>query len=338
MADSKLVSYERYVGNCSSRQGNRVTRIIPHHQAGNLSLGTLGNVMASRGASATYGIDSYGNIGQYVKESERPWTTSSWDADCCAVTIEVANDGGAPDWHVSDKAIESLINLCVDICKRNGIASLNYTGDRNGNMHMHKWYASTSCPGPYLSSKFPYIAAEVNKRLNGSTTTAPSNPATPSNDLSKYTDAQLADKVIAGEFGNGDARKAALGARYNAVQAIVNQKLNGSYSAPAPAKKSIEEIAKEVIAGKWGNGTDRMHNLEAAGYNYNEVQSTVNQLMGASNPAPTPKMSARQFALEVWQQGKHGTGAARKAAAESLGVDYAEAQRLINILASGGSI
>ena len=54
MADSKLVSYERYVGNCSSRQGHKVTRIIPHHQAGNLSLGTLGNVMASRGASATY--------------------------------------------------------------------------------------------------------------------------------------------------------------------------------------------------------------------------------------------------------------------------------------------
>lgn len=338
MADSKLVSYERYVGNCSSRQGYKVTRIIPHHQAGNLSLGTLGNVMASRGSSATYGIDSDGNIGQYVPESQRPWTTSSWDADCCAVTIEVANDGGAPDWHVSDKANEALINLCVDICKRNGITSLNYTGDRNGNMHMHKWYSNTSCPGPYLSSKFPYIAAEVNKRLNGSANAIPSNPVTPSNDLSKYTDAQLADKVIAGQFGNGDARKAALGSRYDAVQAIVNQKLSGSYSAPAPAKKSIEEIAKEVIAGAWGNGTDRMHRLEAAGYNYNEVQSKVNQLMGASNPAPTPKMTARQFALEVWQLGKHGTGDARKAAAESLGVDYAEAQRLINILASGGSI
>ena len=81
-----------------------------------------------------------------------------------------------------------------------------------------------------------------------------------------------------------------------------------------------------------------MRNLEAAGYNYNEVQSKVNQLMGASNPAPTPKMTARQFALEVWQQGKHGTGAARRAEAERLGVNYAEAQRLINILASGGSI
>ena len=56
---------------------------------------------------------------------------------------------------------------------------------------MHKWYAATACPGPYLGSKFPYIAAEVNKRINGSTTTAPSNPATPSNDLSKYTDQEF---------------------------------------------------------------------------------------------------------------------------------------------------
>ena len=338
MSNSNLAKYIHLVGNYNDRQGNGVSRIIIHHMAGNLSLEALGRVMESRESSATYGIDVNGNIGRFVDEAYRPWTSSSWEADKCAVTIEVANNSGAPDWTVSDASMNALIELCADICKRNGIPKLNYTGDKSGNLHMHKWYAATACPGPYLSSKFPYIAAEVNKRLNGSTTTAPSNPATPSNDLSKYTDAQLADKVIAGEFSNGDARKAALGSRYNVVQSIVNQKLNGSYSVPAPAKKSIDEIAKEVISGKWGNGTDRMYNLEAAGYNYNEVQSKVNQLMGASNPAPAPKMTARQFALEVWQQGKHGTGAARKAAAESLGVNYDEAQRLINILASGGSI
>ena len=83
-----------------------------------------------------------------------------------AVTIEVANDGGAPDWHVSDKALASLIDLCVDICKRNGIEKLNFTGDATGNLTMHKWFQATACPGPYLESKFPYIASEVNKRLS----------------------------------------------------------------------------------------------------------------------------------------------------------------------------
>ena len=96
------------------------------------------------------------------------------------------------------------------------------------------------------------------------TSTKPKNP------LDAYTDEQLADKVIAGEFGAGDARKNALGARYEAVQAIVNSRLN-------PLKKSNEEIANDVLAGKWGNGTDRKNRLTAAGYDYNAIQNIVNQ-------------------------------------------------------------
>lgn len=84
-----------------------------------------------------------------------------------AVTFEVANDGGAPDWHVSDASIEALINLCVDICQRNGIPAINYTGDASGNLTMHSFFAATACPGPYLKSKFPYIAEQINARLGG---------------------------------------------------------------------------------------------------------------------------------------------------------------------------
>ena len=42
--------------------------------------------------------------------------------------------------------------------------------------------------------------------------------------------------------------------------------------------KTVEKIAKEVIAGKWGNGAERKRRLEDAGYNYNEVQSMINKL------------------------------------------------------------
>lgn len=64
----------------------------------------------------------------YVEEKNRAWTSSSPSNDNQAITIEVANDGGAnTNWHISDKALAKLIDLCVDICKRNGIASLNYT-------------------------------------------------------------------------------------------------------------------------------------------------------------------------------------------------------------------
>ena len=67
---------------------------------------------------------------------------------------------------MSDYVLSRLIDLCVDICKRNGIKELNYTGDTSGNLTRHNMFASTECPGAYLESKFPYIAEEVNKRLN----------------------------------------------------------------------------------------------------------------------------------------------------------------------------
>ena len=110
-------------------------------------------------------------MGLYVEEHNRAWTSSNADNDHQAVTIEVANDRIGGDWHVSDKALSKLIELCVDVCKRNGIKQLNFTGDKNGNLTMHKWFAATDCPGAYLESKFPYIASEVNKKLTRTETT-----------------------------------------------------------------------------------------------------------------------------------------------------------------------
>ncbi|MBO7342961.1 MAG: N-acetylmuramoyl-L-alanine amidase [Alistipes sp.] len=167
MSRSKLIDYVKISPNSNNPRNHKIDKITIHHMAGNLSVESCGADFAktSRQASSNYGIGTDGRIGLYVEEENRAWTSSSPENDHRAVTIEVANDGGAPDWHVSDKALASLINLCVDICKRNGIACLNFTGDATGNLTMHKWFAATLCPGPYLESKFQYIAEEVNKRL-----------------------------------------------------------------------------------------------------------------------------------------------------------------------------
>lgn len=166
MSNSGLVDYTKISPNSSSRTA-KISKITLHHMAGNLSVEACGKVFETteRQASSNYGVGTDGRIGLYVEESCRAWTSSNRDNDNVAVTIEVANDGGSPDWHVSDKALESTIALCVDICQRNGIAKLNFTGDTSGNLTMHKWFANTQCPGKYLESKFPYIADEVNKRL-----------------------------------------------------------------------------------------------------------------------------------------------------------------------------
>ena len=167
MSNSKLVDYVKYSSNCTKPRNRKITKITPHHMAGNLSVEQCGAIFArpTRRASSNYGIGSDGRVGLYVDEANRSWCSSNSDNDNRAITIEVANDGGAPDWHVSDAALEKLIELCVDICQRNDIEKLNFTGDKNGNLTMHKYFAATACPGPYLESKFPYIEKEVNKRL-----------------------------------------------------------------------------------------------------------------------------------------------------------------------------
>lgn len=166
MSNSKLATYKRWSPNYSSRRGNKITHIVIHHMAGCLTVQQCGAVFASRArqASAHYGVRD-GQIGQYVDEKHRAWTTSNPYIDRKAVTIEVSNSKRGGRWPVSDKSLQTTIKLCADICKRNGIKKLRYTGGKDGNLHMHRWYASTACPGPYLAGKFKYIAQEVNKIL-----------------------------------------------------------------------------------------------------------------------------------------------------------------------------
>lgn len=165
--NSPLVDYTKISPNKNHPRNHKIDKITIHHTAGDVTIETLGNLFAQPGrqASSNYGIDSYGRVGLFVDESDRAWTSGNAENDHRAVTIEVSNDGGAPNWHVSDKALAKLIDLCVDICKRNGIERLNYTGDKNGNLTRHNMFQATACPGPYLQSKLPYIADEVNKRL-----------------------------------------------------------------------------------------------------------------------------------------------------------------------------
>jgi hypothetical protein len=167
MSNSSLVNYIKISPNSTNPRSKKISKITIHHMAGNLTVEQCGEVFEpkSRQASSNYGIGTDGRVGLYVEEHNRSWASSSPENDHMAVTIEVANDGGA-NWHVSDKALAKTIDLCTDICERNGIKELKFTGDKTGNLTMHKYFAATACPGPYLESKFPYIAEMVNKRLS----------------------------------------------------------------------------------------------------------------------------------------------------------------------------
>ena len=167
MSNSPLVNYSLLSPNCNKPRNNKIKKITIHHMAGNLTVEKCGQLFASssRKASSNYGIGTDGRIGMYVEECNRSWCSSSGANDHQAITIEVANDGGAPDWHVSDLALARLIELCVDICKRNDIPALIWTGDASGTLTCHYMFAATACPGPYLKSKMSYITEQVNMRL-----------------------------------------------------------------------------------------------------------------------------------------------------------------------------
>ena len=175
MKSSSLISYTKLSPNRTSPRNHKIDTITIHCVVGQCSVQTLGNTFASpaRQASANYGIGYDGKIGLYVDEGDRSWCSSNADNDNRAVTIEVASDTYHP-YAVTDKAYAALVDLCTDICKRNGIEKLVWSeskadrvNHRNGcNMTVHRDYANKSCPGEYLYSRHGEIAAEVNKRLN----------------------------------------------------------------------------------------------------------------------------------------------------------------------------
>ena len=220
MSNSPLVSYTKISPNSNNPRNKPITKITIHHMAGNLSIESCGNIFAkaSRKASSNYGIGSDGRIGMYVEEKNRSWCSSSAANDNQAITIEVANDGGAPNWHVSDKALASLIDLCTDICKRNGIVRLNFTGDASGNLTQHNYFAATACPGPYLKSKFHYIANEVNKRL-GQSSTIQNGTGLQATSLKSMSEADIVAKV--GPLFTADQKKTGVLASVSMAQFIL---------------------------------------------------------------------------------------------------------------------
>lgn len=174
MSNSSLVNITDYSPNHSGLRNEKITKIAIHHTAGVLTAQRIGSVFKSRNrqASCNYGVGSDGKIVLVVDECNRAWTTSSPWCDNRAVTIETSNSQYGGNWPVSDFVLNRLIDLVTDICKRNNIYPCTYTGGRDGVLQKHEWYAQTTCPGPYLGSKFSYIASEVNKRLKGGNYTA----------------------------------------------------------------------------------------------------------------------------------------------------------------------
>ena len=149
----------------SNARTSKVSKITIHHMAGNMGAKACANMHKNGSASANYYIGSDGTICSGVAETRRAWTSSNGTNDHQAITFEVANNSGAPDWTVSKAAYNSTIALCRDICSRYGITP-HFNGSASGSLTAHYMFASTACPGPYLKNKLK--SGQLEKDIKGS--------------------------------------------------------------------------------------------------------------------------------------------------------------------------
>lgn len=272
MSNSPLVNCTKISPNKTSPRNKPIDTITIHCVVGQCTAERIGEIFEpkSRQASSNYGIGYDGRIGMYVEEKDRSWCTSSGANDHRAITIEVASDTKHP-YAVTDAAYKALIDLVTDICKRNGIKKLIWSdkkadrvNHKNGcNMTVHRDYANKSCPGKYLYDRHPEIAAEVNKKLSAS----------------NGKEETVMYRVQIGAFSvKANAEKMLAKAKAAGFTDAYITTTSSTTEQTKPVLKSIDEVAKEVIQGKWGNGVDRKNRLTAAGYDYATVQARVNEL------------------------------------------------------------
>ncbi len=325
MSNSPLVQATILSPNHSGRRNQKITKVAIHHAAGVIGGKNLASLFIprSRQASANYNLGSDGVIVLGVDESNRAWTTSSSWCDNRAVTIEVGNSTRGPQWLVSDYVLNRLIDLVTDICRRNGIYPCTYTGGKDGVLQKHEWYKNTNCPGPYLGSKFPYIANEVNKRLSGNRTASKLTSG-----LYRVRKSWSDVKSQKGAFKNLENAKKCVNA--NPGYAVYDSNGRSVYPVASAPSKSVDTLVREVIAGNWGNGQDRVNRLTSAGYDYNAVQNRVNEILSGGSNSPSGK-SIDTLAREVIR-GDWGNGQDRKNRLERAGHDYDAVQKRVNEL------
>lgn len=303
MGNSKLIDCTVYSPNHSGKRTHRLDTLTPHCVVGQLSAKAIGGCFPKgREASCNYGIGYDGQVCLIVDECNRSWCTSSNANDQRAITIECASDKTHP-YAMNSAVYEKLIALCVDICKRNGKKKVLWLGSKEKTLAYtpksdemvltaHRWFANKSCPGDWLYSRYGDLAKRITEQLGGSVPVIPDKPSN-SGDMPSVP---FTVKVLIPDLNirKGPGMSYAVTGRFTGKGIFtITEEKNGWGKLKSGAgwiylenpkycsiqKKSVETVAREIISGKWGNGSERVSRLKAAGYNPAEVQKKVNELL-----------------------------------------------------------
>ncbi len=317
-----------------SRNGKAVVGIIPHIGANAKGATVAGYVSRpnERNSHPTYVIQVDGTVIGVVHPDDRPTSTTN-SIDEVAVTVEMDNTEYGGDWPVSQAQLDALAIITrhhADESPRAGKSIVRndpskvqegfFVGD-------HSQYRQVTCAGPFVIRNLPDMIHKANTLKPGDKPAPAPQPApTPSQPAGKSI-SQLADEVMRGEHGNGDARRKALGDKFGAVQDEINRRLRGQGGPAKPAAKTISQLADEVIAGKYGSGQQRK---DALGGQYSAVQDEVNRKLGIKKGGGSGSRGANIHDLAVRTiRGDFGNGVKRKAA---LGANYSAVMAEVNRL------
>lgn len=247
----------------AGRKGTAIDHIVVHY-TGTSASAHNNLVYFSRSAakaSAHLFIDKDGTVRQSVKFGDIAWHAGNWAMNKCSIGIEVVGAGEA----FTAAQIASLKSVVAELKKTYGI--------KDANVIRHYDVTGKKCPAYYVSAaRWKALKAEI---CGGSASSSKSSGSGSSSSTSVDIDA-LAKAVIAGKYGNGEARKKALGSNYAAVQKRVNEMLGAGSGSSSTSNADIDALAKAVIAGKYGNGEARK---KALGSLYTAVQKRVNEML-----------------------------------------------------------
>lgn len=226
--NSSLVAYTKLSPNHSGQRTHAIDRISPHCVVGQCTAEGLGDWFASSStqASSNYGIDKNGRVGLYVEEKNRSWCTSSRANDQRAITIECASGTSEP-YEMNEKVYARLIELCADICRRNGKTKLLWIDNKDKALNytpapdemlitVHRWFSNKSCPGNWLYARLSDVAVKVTAAL------APADVSNCGLQASAFKDMAEADVIKrVGPLFTADQKKSGVLASVSLAQFIL---------------------------------------------------------------------------------------------------------------------
>ena len=290
MSNSSLVNCTVLSPNHSGKRTHKIDRITPHCVVGQLSAESIGGCFTSpsRQASCNYGIGTDGRVCLIVDEENRSWCSSSPANDQRAVTIECASDKSEP-YAMNSAVYNKLVDLCIDICKRNGIKKLLWFADKNKSLSyepangeavltVHRWFANKACPGDWLYNRLGDLASKVNAGLGNAAPQQPSKENTGLGSAAPQQPSKILYRVQTGAFKNKSNAQALEAKVKNAGFDTYITIVDGLYKVQVGAY-SKKENAKAQAA-----------KLKAAGF---DCFVTTNGSSGSSNSGAIIKVGSR---------------------------------------------